>query len=109
MYSQQSNSRRDNGFQTAPMLGQQSGTSQPQLLNNNLPSGCFLEILTAVLLFNVVGEISSYFVMTCPPVYPRAIKAFTADWTVASKAYARTTSSRTIPVYCWHTPQLART
>src|SRR5579864_2037439 len=71
MYSQQSNSRRDNGFQTAPMLGQQSGTSQPQLLNNNLPSGCFLETLTAVLLFNVVGEISSYFVMTC-----RAIRIF---------------------------------
>lgn len=31
------------------------------------------------------GEISSYFVMTCPPVYSLAIKAFTADWTVASK------------------------
>jgi len=67
------------------VLGQQSGTSEPQLLNNSLPFGCSLETLTAVLLFNVVGEISSYSVMTCPPAYPHTIKAFTADWTVASK------------------------
>src|SRR5579863_9588780 len=107
MYSQQSNSRPETRWQTTMRLGNRVARPNPQ--NNSLPFGFSVEILTAVLLFNVVGEISSYFVMTCPPVYPSTIKAFTADWTVASKAYARTTSSRTIPVYCWHTPQLART
>ena len=89
-------------------VGQQSGTSEPQLLNNSLPFGCSLEIFTAVLLFNVVGEISSYFVMTCPPVYPSTIKAFTADWTVASKGVpAHDVVANNLDY--WHTPQLATT
>jgi len=90
------------------MLGQTEWHVRTQLLNNSLPFGCSLEILTAVLLFNVVGEISSYFAMTCPPVYPRAIKAFTADWTVASKGVpAHDVVANNLG--CWHTPQLATT
>jgi hypothetical protein len=76
------------------------------LLNNGLPFGCSLEILTAVLLFNVFGEISSYFVMTCPPVYSVAIKAFTAHWTVAAKGVpAHNVIANKLDF--WHTDQLA--
>ena len=73
-----------------------------------LPFGRSLEILTAVLLFNVSGEISSYFVMTCPPVYSLAIKAFTADWTVPSKGVpADDVIANNLDF--WHTHQLATT
>lgn len=106
MCSQQSNSRPDDRWQTITMLGQQSSTSEPELLNNSLPFGCSLEILTAVLLFNVFGEISGYFVMTCPSVYSLAIKAFTAHWTVAAKGVpAHDVIANNLDF--WHTHQLA--
>jgi hypothetical protein len=61
-----------------------------------------------VLLFNVFGEISSYFVMTCPTVYSLAIKAFTADWTVASKGVpAHNVIANNLDF--WHTHKLATT
>jgi hypothetical protein len=65
-----------------------------------------LEILTAVLLFNMSGEISSYFVMTSPPVYSLAIEAFTANWTVASKGVPAHNVIAT-KLDFWHTDQLA--
>jgi len=106
MYSQQSNSRPETRWQTTMRLGNRVARPNPQ--NNSLPFGFSVEILTAVLLFNVVGEISSYFVMTCPPVYPSTIKAFTADWTVASKGVpAHDVVANNLDY--WHTPQLATT
>jgi len=78
-------------------------TAEPQL-----SFGCSFEILTAVLLFNVFVEISSYFVMTCPSVYSLTIKAFTADWAVASKGVpAHDVIANNLDF--WHTHQLAIT
>jgi hypothetical protein len=89
------------------MLGQDKAAPNP-IAEHPLPFGCSLEILTAVLLFNVFGEISSYFVMTCPPIYCLAIKAFTADWTVASKSVpAHNVIANNLDF--WHTHQLATT
>jgi hypothetical protein len=59
-----------------------------------------------MLLFNVFREISGYFVMTCPPVYSLTIKAFTADWTVASKGVP-THNVIASNLDFWHTHQLA--
>ena len=77
MCSKQSNSRPKDHWQTTMMLGQKARPAP--IAEQQLPFGCSLEILTAVLLFKVFGEISSYFLMARRPVYSLAIKAFTAD------------------------------